>query len=167
MNCTCLQNMHFQAIEENMKVECKCHGVSGSCEMRTCWRAVPSFRKVGQILKEKFDGATEVKVGMHDMRIRLVPLNPQFKPHTDKDLVYMAPSPDFCEQDLKLGSPGTHGRVCNKSSKAIDGCDLLCCGRGYHTFKVQVIERCQCKFYWCCIVKCKQCTTIVDKHVCV
>ncbi|XP_017670089.1 PREDICTED: protein Wnt-4-like [Lepidothrix coronata] len=44
----------------HMKVECKCHGVSGSCEVCTCWKVIPSFRKVGNILKEKFEGATEV-----------------------------------------------------------------------------------------------------------
>jgi len=43
-----------------MKVQCKCHGVSGSCEVKTCWRSVPSFRELGVILKEKYNGATEV-----------------------------------------------------------------------------------------------------------
>ena len=159
--------MCVQAIEDYMQVECKCHGVSGSCEMRTCWRAMPTFRRVGQILKEKFDGATEVKAALRGTRTQLVPLNPQFKPHTEQDLVYMESSPDFCEPDAKLGSLGTHGRVCNKTSKAIDGCDLLCCGRGYMTRKVKLVERCKCKFHWCCVVKCKQCERILDEHVCV
>lgn len=49
-----------QAILHNMQVECKCHGVSGSCELRTCWKVMPPFRRVGIVLKERFDGATEV-----------------------------------------------------------------------------------------------------------
>jgi len=44
-----------------MKVQCKCHGVSGSCEVKTCWRSVPAFREVGNILKDKYNGATEVR----------------------------------------------------------------------------------------------------------
>ena len=40
--CVCL----LQLLERNMKVECKCHGVSGSCELKTCWRSVANFRLV-------------------------------------------------------------------------------------------------------------------------
>lgn len=40
-----------------MKVRCKCHGVSGSCQMKTCWRSTPDLRVVGHILKEKFKSA--------------------------------------------------------------------------------------------------------------
>ena len=149
-----------------MKVDCKCHGVSGSCEMRTCWRAMPSFRTVGKTLKEKFDGATEVQRKTVGTRNDLVPLNAQFKPHTESDLVYMAASPDFCEPDKKTGSLGTHGRVCNKTSKAIDGCELMCCGRGYRTRPIVIVERCMCKFHWCCYVRCKKCERHLDEHTC-
>ncbi|ESO85224.1 hypothetical protein LOTGIDRAFT_130946, partial [Lottia gigantea] len=166
-----LMNLHNneagrKAVDANMKVECKCHGVSGSCEMRTCWKAMPSFKKVGEILKEKFDGATEVKHQVKGTRNELVPLNPQFKRHTESDLVYMVASPDFCEADKKTGSLGTHGRICNKTSKAIDGCELLCCGRGYRTRIVTIKERCFCKFLWCCYVKCKECTRQIEEHTC-
>ena len=33
-----------------MKVECKCHGVSGSCELKTCWRSLASFRMVSTVV---------------------------------------------------------------------------------------------------------------------
>ena len=156
----------LQAIEDNMKVLCKCHGVSGSCELKTCWRSMPSFRDVGQRLKEKFDGATEVEQKRLGTRRQLVPRNTQYKPHTQADLVYLVASPDFCERDPKAGSLGTHGRVCNKTSKAIDGCDLLCCGRGYNSRNRVVVERCMCKFHWCCYVKCKECSREVEEHMC-
>ncbi|XP_028824246.1 protein Wnt-4a isoform X2 [Denticeps clupeoides] len=167
-----LMNLHNneagrKAILSNMRVECKCHGVSGSCELKTCWKAMPPFRKVGNIIKEKFDGATEVeqrKVGTTKV---LVPRNSQFKPHTDEDLVYLDPSPDFCDHDPRTpGMLGTAGRQCNKTSKAIDGCELMCCGRGFHTEEVEVVDRCSCKFHWCCYVKCKQCRKTVEMHTC-
>lgn len=156
-----------QAILNHMRVECKCHGVSGSCEVKTCWKAMPPFRKVGNIIKEKFDGATEVEQRKVGTTRALVPRNSQFKPHTDEDLVYLDPSPDFCEHDPRTpGMLGTVGRYCNKTSKAIDGCELMCCGRGFHTQEVEVVDRCSCKFHWCCYVKCKQCRKMVEMHTC-
>ncbi|KPP67330.1 protein Wnt-4-like, partial [Scleropages formosus] len=103
-----LMNLHNneagrKAILNNMRVECKCHGVSGSCEVKTCWRAMPPFRVVGNILKERFDGATEAEPRRVGSTRVLVPKNPQFKPHTEEDLVYLEPSPDFCEQDPRSG----------------------------------------------------------------
>ena len=156
----------LQAIENNMQIVCKCHGVSGSCELKTCWRSMPTFREIGAILKENFDGATEVKLMEKKSRSILAPVNEQFKPPTRADIVYLVASPDFCENDPRTGSLGTSGRACNKTSKAIDGCDLLCCGRGYETRTITLVERCQCKFYWCCYVNCEKCTRTIDEHVC-
>ncbi|XP_013384455.1 protein Wnt-4-like [Lingula anatina] len=155
-----------KSVEKHMKVECKCHGVSGSCELKTCWRAMPTFREVGARLKEKFDGATEAIQERIGTRRQLVPVNKQFKPHTHEDLVYLVPSPDFCDPDPSIGSLGTRGRLCNSSSKAIDGCDLMCCGRGFKTRRKMVVERCMCKFHWCCYVKCKECRREVEEHYC-
>lgn len=149
-----------------MKIQCKCHGVSGTCEMRTCWRAIRSFREIGEIIKEKFDGATEVRKKNKGTKKLLVPMNPKFKPHTQEDLVYLIVSPDFCEPLPKIGIPGTHGRLCNLTSKAIDGCDLLCCGRGYRTIQRISNERCNCKFNWCCVVECLICSVVIHEFYC-
>lgn len=168
-----LMNLHNneagrKTIENNIRLQCKCHGVSGSCELRTCWRVMPTFRDVGLMLKEKFDGATQTKLGMVGVGQRkgLVPVNPTFKPHTVDDLVYLTVSPNYCTRDNETDTQGTHGRQCNRTSKAIDGCELLCCGRGYVTRRERRVERCQCKFHWCCQVKCKECEVFVDVSTC-
>lgn len=145
----------FQIVEYNMRVDCKCHGVSGSCETKTCWRALPRFRLVGSLLRERFDRAAEVRPGGR----RLVPVGTQLRHHSDTDLVYLESSPDFCEQ------PGTRGRPCNRTTTE-EGCDTLCCGRGYETKTEKVLERCDCKFYWCCFVKCRECERDVEKNYC-
>lgn len=64
------------------------------------------------------------------------------------------------------GSLGTAGRVCNKVSRGTDGCEVMCCGRGYDTTRVTRITKCECKFHWCCAVRCKECEDTVDVHTC-
>lgn len=64
------------------------------------------------------------------------------------------------------GYLGTAGRVCNKSSKDSDGCDAMCCGRGYDTMRIKRVTKCECKFKWCCAVECKDCEDMVDVHTC-
>ncbi|MCL4161459.1 UNVERIFIED_CONTAM: hypothetical protein GTU68_017837, partial [Idotea baltica] len=67
---------------------------------------------------------------------------------------------------LVAGIPGTSGRTCNVTSRGLDGCELMCCGRGYTTQVKQVKERCSCTFHWCCEVKCKTCFKQHTIHTC-
>jgi len=170
-NPTSLMNLHNneagrKLLERTMKVECKCHGVSGSCELKTCWRSLASFRMIGAMLKEKFDGAHEVKQKRKNGRRMLVTKYSRFRSHSDTDLVYLTTSPDYCEYDVKKGSLGTKGRECDPTSKGIDGCDLLCCNRGYTTRRERRTERCKCKFHWCCYVECEECVRDVQISTC-
>jgi len=163
-----LMNLHNneagrRAVISNMKVTCKCHGVSGSCSLITCWQQLAPFRKVGDYLQEKYNAATRVRstrsgrLKVHRRNLRIPTAN---------DLVFIKNSPDYCHTNHTIGSLGTRGRVCNIDSKGMDGCDLMCCGRGYNTVKKRVKERCQCKFHWCCYVECKTCTKSVQLTVC-
>uniref|UniRef100_UPI00398E8D47 protein Wnt-4-like n=1 Tax=Pristiophorus japonicus TaxID=55135 RepID=UPI00398E8D47 len=166
-----LMNLHNnqagrKAIVDNMKVECKCHGVSGSCEVRTCWKVMPPFRRVGAALKESFDGATEVRARRVGARPVLVAKDPGVKPYRAQDLVYLAASPDYCEHQAGSGVLGTAGRHCNATSRGLEGCELLCCGRGYRSSASEVVQRCSCTFRWCCSVQCQQCRQRVRVHSC-
>ena len=144
------------------------------------------FLQIGAMLKEKFDGAHEVKQKRKNGRRMLVTKFSRFKNHKDTDLVYLVTSPDYCEYDVKKGSLGTSGRECDpvsfftkifsvarfnkiflfQSSKGIDGCDLLCCNRGYTTRRERRTERCRCKFHWCCYVECEECVRDVQISTC-
>ncbi|XP_042103629.1 protein Wnt-5b isoform X1 [Ovis aries] len=152
-----------RAVYKTADVACKCHGVSGSCSLKTCWLQLAEFRKVGDQLKEKYDSAAAMRI---TRRGKLELVNSRFKPPTPEDLVYVDPSPDYCLRDESTGSLGTRGRLCNKTSEGLDGCALMCCGRGYDQFKSVRTERCHCRFHWCCFVRCKKCTQVVDQFVC-
>ncbi|XP_015679225.1 protein Wnt-5b isoform X2 [Protobothrops mucrosquamatus] len=152
-----------RAVYKLADVACKCHGVSGSCSLKTCWLQLADFRKVGDFLKEKYDSAAAMRIGRKG-KLELV--NNRFNSPTPEDLVYIDSSPDYCLRNETTGSLGTQGRLCNKTSEGMDGCELMCCGRGYDQFKSVQVERCHCKFHWCCYVKCKKCTEIVDQYVC-
>ncbi|XP_066253859.1 protein Wnt-1 [Euwallacea similis] len=47
-------------VQSQMRQECKCHGMSGSCTMKTCWMRLSTFRAIGDLLKDRYDGATHV-----------------------------------------------------------------------------------------------------------
>ncbi|KAK9402594.1 Protein Wnt-11 [Crotalus adamanteus] len=61
---------------------------------------------------------------------------------------------------------GVCERQCNKTSNGSDSCDLMCCGRGYNPYMDKVVERCHCKYHWCCYVTCKKCERNVERYVC-
>ncbi|KAJ1161276.1 hypothetical protein NDU88_001763 [Pleurodeles waltl] len=115
-----------------MSVDCRCHGVSGSCAVKTCWKTMSPFEKIGSFLKDKYENSIQIserikkKVRRKEKEQRKVPIH-------KGDLVFINRSPNYCVEDRKLGVPGTHGRECNRTSEGPEGCSLLCCGRGYNT----------------------------------
>ncbi|RZC36996.1 wnt domain containing protein [Asbolus verrucosus] len=138
-----------------MRTECKCHGLSGSCTLKTCWRKMPPFREVGNRLKERFDGAAKVIAGNDGQSF--MPEGSSIKPPGKVDLVYSEDSLPFCVPNNTLGSFGTQGRTCVDNSMAEEGCGILCCGRGHTVHYVTEVKNCKCKFEWCCEVKCEKC----------
>lgn len=49
-----------KAVAHLMRMQCRCHGVSGSCELKTCWKNVPTFSQVGDYLKKKYQKSVQV-----------------------------------------------------------------------------------------------------------
>ncbi|KAG9490149.1 hypothetical protein GDO78_005830 [Eleutherodactylus coqui] len=153
------------AVAKLMTVDCRCHGVSGSCAVKTCWKSMSSFEKIGSYLKDKYENGIQISDRMK-RKVRRKEKNHRKIPIRKEDLVYTNRSPNYCVEDQKLGISGTHGRECNRTSEGPDGCNLLCCGRGYNTHVVRNVERCECKFVWCCYVRCRRCESMTDVHTC-
>lgn len=124
------------------------------------------------MLKDRYDSAHEmdfeykVKKNGKKRFKKLVPRYKEYMPPSTLDFIYYEESPNYCENNSNLGIVGTRGRECNITSAGVDGCDQMCCRRGFDVKIVQETKACDCKFIWCCHVKCKQCTEAVPKYTC-
>lgn len=84
-----------------MTLECKCHGVSGSCSVRTCWLAMADFRRTGEHLRKRYNGAVQVAVNQYGTGFTAA--HAHFKRPSKNDLVYFEDSPDYCIRDHESG----------------------------------------------------------------
>ncbi|XP_065545401.1 protein Wnt-11b-like isoform X1 [Lathamus discolor] len=155
-----------QVLSDSLDTKCKCHGVSGSCSVKTCWKGLAKLDEIASDLKSKYLAAIKVTHRLIGPRKQLIPKEMEVRPMEETDLVYLINSPDYCTPNLHLGSLGTQDRQCNKTSMGSDSCNLMCCGRGYNTYMEEVMERCHCKYHWCCYVVCKKCRRKVERYVC-
>ncbi|XP_073961203.1 wnt oncogene analog 2 isoform X2 [Choristoneura fumiferana] len=157
-----------EMVKDLVRRECKCHGVSGSCALRTCWRALPQYKAVAAALRDKYRRAK--LVAPQPQPLLVVRRNKQTtavgRQPRKSELVYLEPSPSYCEPDPASGSLGTHGRICNRTSRGENGCETLCCGRGYNTVRASQATQCRCRFHWCCRVTCDTCVIRTETHVC-
>lgn len=99
-----------QALRASLEMKCKCHGVSGSCSIRTCWKGLQELRDVATDLKTRYLSATKVVHRPMGTRKHLVPKDLDIRPVKDSELVYLQSSPDFCMKNEKVGSHGTQDR---------------------------------------------------------
>ncbi|XP_037034558.1 protein Wnt-2 isoform X2 [Bradysia coprophila] len=174
-----LMNLHNnragrKIVKNLLRTDCKCHGVSGSCAMKTCWKSLPPFRAIGDVLMKKYNRARYVQPINDKNGLSLIirkksrSLAKPKKPQKPKrmEIVYLQPSPNYCEKDHSLGSLGTDGRYCNRTVNGVNGCDLLCCGRGYNTHQLNRTWQCRCNFQWCCNVQCDVCSSRIEEYTC-
>uniref|UniRef100_A0A5F8GZD7 Protein Wnt n=1 Tax=Monodelphis domestica TaxID=13616 RepID=A0A5F8GZD7_MONDO len=161
----------MKVIKAGVETTCKCHGVSGSCTVRTCWRQLSPFHEVGKQLKQKYEASLKVGSTTNEATGEAGDIPPPRRalgssgtstdplPRTP-DLVHLDDSPSFCL--ASRFSPGTAGRKCYKDKN----CESMCCGRGHNTQSRVVTRPCQCQVRWCCYVECKQCTQREEVYTC-
>jgi len=170
-----LMNLHNNeagriAVSKKSIIQCRCHGVSKNCATQTCHRQLGNFKEVGKRLKDRFEGSIHVKFHQwgegKKTEMKLVETNTEYNRYTPEDLIHTGESPSYCDRDLSKGSFGTKDRQCEKTQSSLNDCGVLCCGRGHHSKRKLVKEKCGCKFVWCCEVKCKTCEKEKNVHYC-
>ncbi|XP_076056308.1 protein Wnt-8a-like [Oratosquilla oratoria] len=176
------------ALQKATQRRCKCHGVSGSCSTQTCWVQLGSLEDAGRVVKEQYRKALQLRGGnallskeppcpdarCKDSRERSshpkdisVTVRPQ-------QLVFLEDSVDFCVATTEEGRRGTEGRECSRSKdpevspEERRSCQTLCrsCGLCVNHHTLEVTKSCNCKFVWCCRVKCDSCVEDQKKYWC-
>ncbi|XP_034038033.1 protein Wnt-8a-like [Thalassophryne amazonica] len=166
------------AVKATMKRICRCHGMSESCSVQTCWTQVSDFREVGNYLKAKHSQAQKLDLDKKHIRAGNSADNhgiilDAFGNIAQTELIYLEDSPDYCKKNSSLGLYGTEGRECLQNVEGLTpwekrSCRRLCheCGLRVEEKRREVVSSCNCRFHWCCTVKCEDCSQVVIKHVC-
>lgn len=175
-------NLIFQAVQNNMRVRCRCHGVSASCTLQTCWREVPSMREVSTVLKRQYNEALRVSVQRRDIGpaiLRTVNSKSVIVTPQSSDLVYLKRSINYCIRNRNF----TFGRECaprlllelSKNGSTLPGgiinedapaCEVICCGQLHRMHRRVFSSRCHCRFVWCCDIRCDICSITADNYYC-
>lgn len=147
-------NIGIDAVGEQLKEVCKCHGFSGSCTTKTCWKRLGPFNSAMGLLKKYYHHAIKKKLVNYTTKRAITPKVRRKMEIDKKKLVYLQRTPNLCVS--------TKGRIC----KDRQNCATLCCGRGFIVGKKSVSSRCKCKMVECCLVKCDTCVEEVDFYTC-
>lgn len=131
---------------QNEKIQertCRCHGISGTCSAQTCHLKLKSVEEVGEKLVELYE-ETE--------KVNMTAVTATTDENNFKTLKHLEDSPNFCNRSDAIGVLGVQGRLCELNHPK-HSCSSLCCNRGFSvTTEVVPIE--DCKFVWCCHVRC-------------
>ncbi|XP_051277132.1 protein Wnt-8-like [Dicentrarchus labrax] len=166
------------AVKATMRRICRCHGMSESCSVQTCWTQLSDFREIGNYLKIKHSQAQKLDIDKKRLRAGNSADNrgaivDAFGSIAPTELIYLEDSPDYCRRNTSLGLYGTEGRECVQHGEGLTqwerrSCRRLCheCGLKVEERRTEVVSSCNCKFHWCCTVNCDDCSQVIVKHVC-
>ena len=154
---TQLFSILFQVVKIAARKICRCHGPTGSCQLKTCYRELLPFKRVGELLMEKYNEA--IRVEFINDRLRKIGDRQRSLGKKNLDMAYFDLSPEYCEADLNTNYPGMSGRKCSTEFQNLSTCEQPCkkCRMTVMKTIKSTQEKCQCKFEWCCKVKCQLC----------
>lgn len=163
-----------------MKLACKCHGFSGSCSVKTCWKELPSLYEIGDSMKALYDRAIKVEVlvprggGLPVMHYYSEVQDSYLVP-SQLELVYLDDSPRYCSSSANF----THERMCMPNSSLSSNqfedtsmaefypsCETFCCNGKFEAYHKTEKSTCNCTFVWCCEVICQTCTRNITQYKC-
>ncbi|KAJ4936780.1 hypothetical protein JOQ06_001366 [Pogonophryne albipinna] len=176
-------------------ITCKCHGVSGSCTVRTCWRQLLPFHEIGANLKLLYENGSKVGSSTNEAtgegEIATGRRQQQQQQQQQQEQQEQQEQPQQQQQPPPPPLPGPNDQIprtmtllhiedspsfCRPSKYSSgtaartcykdNNCDAICCGRGHNTQSREVTRPCQCQVRWCCYVECKQCTQREEVYTC-
>jgi len=121
------------------------------------------FWKVGREIRELYHKARKVEI---TSKGRLMPIDDPDRPISKTELIY---AEDFSVCETR---EGTVDRVCSidaamKKKLHTPYCKDLCCGSdNWRKRPSKFIWECNCKFKWCCEVKCDTCYEDQFRYTC-
>ncbi|CAH8524686.1 unnamed protein product [Heterobilharzia americana] len=148
-------------MESNQKLVCKCHGVSGSCAQRVCFRQLRRIdtEVMQKALKMRYLAAKQVSEGMNGDLMAKTFIGNGFIDEVVKpeELVFSEHSPDYCNVEPQRGSVGTRDRICTLKDTGTSNCVNMCCGRGYRNVTKRETIQCNCRMANGFKVHCDEC----------
>lgn len=168
-----------EMVQKKTLRKCRCHGMSGSCFMKTCWLEIPPLQRIAHRIKKLYKNATRFGSDTTNNAVRLNNRAHQaFSVNLTslESLAYIDKSPNYCKADKSANIDGTKGRICSKNiTKGVgkserDSCKNLCTSCHY-TIRMMtdfVPYRCKCSFHMDknASVICDQCFKFVIKYFC-
>ena len=167
----------LQVVQDEVKTKCRCHGLSGSCTIKTCWNEAPTASVIATILKEKYDSAQQVQVDIPNFggqpTLRYLSKEQDHLQPQLTELVYLQQSTDLCLTKANY----TQGKVClpqamadqeglNQEQSNLTPCESLCCSGQHYTTYGHRNSTCDCVFLWCCEVHCRTCVESFVEYRC-
>ena len=169
-----IEIFHFlQVVYDNRRLRCVCHGVSGSCSVKTCTTVIPTIFDLGDILKAKYEEAIRVEVrvqnGEISFRTSAERQGEEAEEPPATELIFVASSTDHCQTDPEY----TLSRLCLPRSNLTTlleqfypSCEDFCCSGKYQSTTKTYRHSCNCYFVFCCNLMCETCEETYVEYIC-